>query len=138
MNLNIQPIMLDPADFTIGYDVIDKQHAEIIECINELYVLRFKGDTQIRHIVKKLKHHVESHFRFEEVLMDRCVNYTFRAEHLRDHREMAQTSFDLLKRYNRGEDVSEELQGFLFHLLSHHINKIDRSLVECCYKEKII
>jgi hemerythrin-like metal-binding protein len=68
------PILLNPDDFKIGFKVIDDQHADIVNCINELYIMRFNGELAIRPIITKLKKHINVHFNFEESLMLHC-NY---------------------------------------------------------------
>jgi hemerythrin len=133
ININ-PPIKLNPKDFKIGYDKIDQQHTEIIDAINELYVLRFNFSDEIHPVITKLKHHVDSHFRFEESLMEE-YSYERAEEHKAEHDHMALISTRLIARFQLGEDIVEELQDFLFLLLLHHINKADRDLVKHCKKK---
>ena len=130
MNLKISPpILLNVADFRLGYKPIDDQHAEIIHCINELYAKRFIGETgNLMPIIDRLNAHVSDHFKFEENMMRSC-DYPHLEPHLKDHAKLIVDSKDLIDRFLTGEEISEELQDFLFNMLRHHINNIDRRAV---------
>ena len=126
--MKISPLLLNPDDFRLGYHPIDEQHAQIIECINELYLARFSGELNIDHVVAKLDDHVDNHLKFEEEMMRSC-NYPWMLEHQLDHQKLIIASKDLIARARGGEDVSAELQDFLFSMLRSHFNSIDRKAV---------
>lgn len=130
MNLKISPpILLNADDFRLGYKPIDEQHAEIIHCINELYMKRFTGDTKdLTFVIDRLNDHVSEHFKFEENMMREC-SYPHITEHMIEHAKIKVDSKMLVKRFMTGDEISEELQEFLFNMLRHHINNIDRRAV---------
>lgn len=130
MNLQISPpILLDINDFRLGYKPIDDQHAEIIHCINELYAKRFIGETgNLTCIIQRLNAHVSNHFKFEENMMREC-SYPHIDPHIADHAKLVVESKKLIDRFMSGEEISEELQEFLFNMLRQHINNIDRRAV---------
>jgi hemerythrin-like metal-binding protein len=131
MNIS-PPILLNPDDFKIGFEIIDEHHAEIVECINELYMMRFNGCKTIRPIISKLRAHVNKHFKFEESLMQLC-NYPGLEAHSEEHDKLYRASIEFIRKFNIGEDVSEDLQKFLFEMLIHHVNKVDRAAMNYCF-----
>ena len=131
------PILLNPDDFKIGFKVIDDQHAEIVNCINELYMMRFNGEVSIRPIVTRLKKHINIHFNFEESLMLHC-NYPGYDQHKQEHQILNEKAMCLIRKFNNKEEVSEDIQNLLIELLITHVNKSDRIAMNYCYNHGLL
>ncbi len=111
--------------------VIDQQHKRIVEFINALDSLVGKPDAYlgVARILYDLVDYTESHFSFEEALMERA-GYKELDDHHQVHRQFTQRIESLLRSTEKGEDVAEALLQLLEKWLLHHILEEDRAYAD--------
>jgi hemerythrin len=111
--------------------VIDQQHKRIVEFINTLDTLVGKPDAYlgVARILYDLVDYTESHFSFEEALMERA-GYKELDDHHQVHRQFTQRIESLLRSTEKGEDVAEALLQLLEKWLLHHILEEDRAYAD--------
>jgi hemerythrin len=74
--------------FAFGIKLIDDQHKELVDLVNEMF-LHATGNDEQEHeyfssVIQKAVHYIKIHFATEEKLM-RGINYPDYAEHKRNH-----------------------------------------------------
>jgi hemerythrin len=119
------------AQLEIGIEVIDKQHRRIVEYINQLDDARSSGHPreEIGKVVSELVDYTLSHFAFEESMQEEA-GYPFIKAHKKVHDLFAQRVSEYQARFDRGEDVSKELNSLLVTWLFNHIKRDDADYVE--------
>jgi hemerythrin len=114
---------------SVGVEVIDKQHMRIVDYINELYdVIHSRSPDKkekIRLVLNDTIDYTESHFGFEEVLLEE-VGYTYLKAHKRVHQLFIRRILDYKTRLNAGEDIAQELLDTLGRWLLNHIKNEDK------------
>jgi hemerythrin len=70
-----------------------------------------------------------SHFAFEEGVME-SAGYMFAGPHKRVHELFTRKVAELQKRFNAGENVTDELHGLLSRWLFNHIRSEDHGYVD--------
>lgn len=109
-----------------GIDVIDSQHKRIVSYINALEEARAAKDrVRVGHIIEQLVDYTQSHFGFEESLMEEA-GYRFLKPHQKVHELFIRRVNGFTVRAAKGEDVSEELHTMLSTWLLNHIAHEDR------------
>lgn len=113
-------------DLNTGITVIDNQHKRIVEMINRLYVARHGsgGRPAVAAVIEELVDYTQSHFAFEETLME-DAGYPLSRAHKRVHELFIRRVNDYRLRFKAGEDVAEELQDLLARWLFNHIRNDD-------------
>lgn len=106
----------------LGSRVLDEQHRALINSINDLYEARFDGSSEDRiiSIVRRLIQQTVDHFSSEEQEMLK-IKFPEYEDHVNAHRMLLEDAEKYLDRFKEGEDISIELQQFLFDWLTHHI-----------------
>ena len=107
--------------FNTGIDVIDGQHRQLVEMINRLHQA---SSEQIRDVLLDLIDYTESHYAFEETLME-DAGYPFCKAHKRVHESFIKRVAGYKRRFDEGENIAEELTGVLSRWLVHHIKNDD-------------
>lgn len=115
----------------VGIEVIDQQHRRIVEYINQLDEARSSGHPreEIAWLINELVDYTISHFGFEESMQEEA-KYPFFKSHKKVHDLFAQRVADYQTRFNKGEDVSKELNSLLVTWLFNHIKRDDADYVE--------
>ena len=114
-------------ELATGIGVIDSQHKRIIHYINQLEDARALNDTElVREVLIHLTDYTLSHFAFEESLME-DAGYVGADIHAKTHDSFRDRINEYNKRFNAGEDVSEELSKLLNVWLIEHIASDDSS-----------
>ncbi|HYB49903.1 MAG TPA: bacteriohemerythrin [Burkholderiaceae bacterium] len=109
-----------------GIDVIDSQHRRIVSYINALEEARAAKDrTRVGHIIEQLVDYTQSHFGFEESLMEEA-GYRFLKPHQKVHELFIKRVNSFTVRAAKGEDISDELHTMLSTWLLNHIAHEDR------------
>ena len=104
-----------------GIEVIDSQHRRIVAYINALEDARIAKDrTRIGSIIEQLVDYTQSHFGFEESLMEEA-HYKFLKPHQKVHELFIRRVTGFTLRAAKGEDIAEELQKMLSTWLLNHI-----------------
>jgi hemerythrin len=128
--------------YSVGIAIIDNQHKRIIEYINELHQLSTYGaDTEsIQNIIFQLLEYTQSHFSFEENLMEEA-GYTSLEAHKEVHKAFTQRIDFFKERFESGENISKQLMTELQIWLINHIQHSDgdyKEVVANMLKEKKI
>lgn len=112
-----------------GIDVIDSQHRQIVVYINQLHDARLTHDRRnVELVLKALLDYTISHFGFEEALME-DAGYEFIRAHKKVHELFIKRIEEYQQRFNKGEDVQDELHSLLTRWLFNHIKHDDASYI---------
>lgn len=121
---------------SVGVDVIDQQHQELIKRINSLRdaMSQGKGRGEVAKTVDFLADYVVEHFDTEERYMAR-FDYAAAMHHKAEHRAFMEDFGKLKKQYDALESqgaitsfVTIDIQRRLVDWLINHIGKVDKSL----------
>lgn len=110
------------SDLNTGIEVIDKQHMQIVDYINELEGSHDRPTLQ--HILDELVNYTQSHFSFEESLQEEA-GYKMLKPHQKVHAMFIQRVSDYKQRFESGEDVADEINKLLSSWLVNHIKRDD-------------
>lgn len=117
------------SDLDTGIDVIDGQHRQIVNYINQLYDAQRGHDREaVRSVIESTIDYTVSHFGFEEALME-DAGYEFSRPHAKVHELFIRRVSDFRLRFDAGEDVGAELHGLLARWLFGHIRNDDAAYV---------
>lgn len=117
------------SDLDTGINVIDQQHRQIVEFINNLEgANRISDNSKIKEIVDACVAYTLSHFAFEESLQE-DAGYQYIKAHKRVHQLFTRKVAEYQERLNRGEDIGEELHNMLARWLLSHIKHDDADYV---------
>ena len=116
-------------DLNTGIDVIDTQHKQIVDYINQLYDARVRQDNDaVGDVIDATIDYTLSHFGFEETLMEEA-GYQFVGPHKKVHELFTKRVADMQMRFKAGEDISEEMHKLLARWLFSHIRGDDAAYV---------
>jgi hemerythrin len=122
------------SDLETGIEDIDNQHKRIVDYLNELNSANETGNRNAtKDVLNKLIDYTQTHFTFEESLLERA-NYPFLRAHKRVHDIFAQRIADFLKRADAGEDITPELLSMLKIWLVNHIKGDDADYADSVRK----
>ena len=122
----------DPA-FSVGIAVIDDQHKQMIEYINDLGTVSIYHDKEKVHtVLLALMDYSVSHLAFEESLMHEA-GYSKIEAHQQIHIAFMERIHFFKERYESGEDISKQLMLDLQMWLINHIQNDDTD-----YKEVVL
>lgn len=116
------------SELNTGIEAIDNQHRRIVELINQLHAAQSQGEAVVGEVIEGLVDYTVSHFAFEEALME-SAGYPFSRAHKRIHDLFIRRVSDYRTRYERGEDITEEVKGLLSRWLLSHILNEDENYV---------
>jgi len=117
-------------DLNTGIEEIDSQHKRIVEMINHLYDAEKKGDkNEIREVLVDLVDYTQSHFAFEETLME-DAGYRFSRAHKKVHELFIRRVEEYRMRFDAGENIVQELRDTLSRWLFRHIRSEDAAYAE--------
>jgi len=117
-------------DLEFGISVIDAQHKQIIDLINELDDLCQSGSAHnIQHVIEGLLKYTETHFDFEEELQEKA-EYPYSKAHRRIDDNFRKKIASFRERSSNGEDVARELLTLLNVWFISHIKSEDLDYVE--------
>jgi len=106
---------------SVGVDVIDDQHKQLLKMINHLYMIEDSSRrAEIKQILDELVNYTLSHFAFEEGVMEEA-NYPLLRPHKRVHDLFVKRVSEFYERFNKGEDVLIELRQIVSRWLLNHI-----------------
>lgn len=115
----------------IGVEVIDQQHRRIVEYINQLEDALGNGVSrqELGRLIHDLVDYTVSHFGFEESLQEEA-GYPFLKAHKRVHELFTRRVAEFQDRFDKGEEIAEELNGLLVSWLFNHIKGDDGDYAE--------
>jgi hemerythrin len=109
--------------YSVHIPQIDGQHQQLVVLINELHaaMLQGTGNNALGHILDELVRYAQSHFAFEEALLQER-GYSALAAHRAEHQRLTQQVLDLQARFRSGKVVmSVPVMQFLKEWLASHI-----------------
>jgi hemerythrin-like metal-binding protein len=115
---------------SVGVRDIDDQHRALVDILNRLgdVVQGEQPEWDESAVLDELVRYTETHFRFEETLMQK-VGYAQAAVHEQQHQDLVRQVLDMASRLTRGDHPeAEELVVFLRDWLTAHIMGTDREL----------
>mgnify|MGYP001766199425 CR=1 FL=1 len=116
-------------DLDTGIEVIDHQHRQIVDFINQLEVVNTTHDkAKLKEVVDACVDYTLSHFAFEESLQEEA-GYKYCKPHKKVHELFTRKVAEYQQRVDLGEDVGNELHGMLARWLVNHIKRDDADYV---------
>lgn len=116
-----------------GNEMIDSQHKELIEKINDLLKAceSNQGKEEVIKTVDYLKQYVEFHFGQEEAFQEE-IGYPGIEDHKKKHAEFKETvnALELMAEKGISEDFTKLVQSQVIDWLYYHIKGFDRSVAE--------
>ena len=116
-----------PAGLKLGTDIIDRQHAQFYALMNKL-IEADAADvdrSMLNGIIGELADYVQSHFRTEEELMERC-GYPHLEEHQLQHAKFAFRVEDFHRKFTAGEiGIEDEILAYMVEWFADHIRQED-------------
>jgi hemerythrin len=112
----------------IGIDVIDNQHRQLVDYINELEGVARDDRASVLAILHKLIDYTISHFAFEESLQNEA-GYIFAAPHKGMHDKFIHEINWYRDRHYAGELIADKLHQMLCTWMVRHIQCDDRDYV---------
>ena len=133
-------IIVWQANYDTGIAVIDAQHRELGDLINELYrACRSGGDdvgVAFKDAMGRMVEYVKKHFKFEHDLMQR-IHYPGYHEHVREHEKLIKEILDAAKDFNEGKRfVPHNFVRLLRDWILSHIAVVDREYVMYIHDQK--
>jgi len=115
----------------IGSDVIDADHRQIIELIDELrrYFLVADPGESAGTIMARLVTYTKEHFAREEALMAACPDYTNIEAHKSAHGHFIATINKNISIFEISGEISADMPAFLYKWWVNHINGTDRKFI---------
>ncbi len=117
---------------SVGHDLIDEQHQELIRQINLLLDAcnQGKGAQTVSQIVAFLEDYVVNHFGMEEEQM-RIHNYPGYEKHKQQHTQFVESFLELkaqMEREGTGPHTAIQINQIIVDWLIQHITKVDKAL----------
>lgn len=113
--------------FSVGCELIDKQHKNLCNLINKLYdaFVQAKANNVINDILQEMADYTVYHFRTEEELFEK-YDYYDKENHKNEHNHFVEKVEEFMEKLKKGEvSVSYEVMTFLKDWLTNHILKSD-------------
>jgi hemerythrin len=116
--------------YSVGIELIDDQHKELVRMTNELSLGCQKGGSEAEiyfmKVIQGAVKYVKTHFTTEEIIMDR-LKYPEYLEHKKEHEEfVAEVLRDVKAFESGGKLVPLEFAQFLQKWVLNHIAKSDK------------
>ena len=126
-----------PKVLQLGHPAIDTQHEVLYVIYQELNhaIDRGEGHFELADVFAMLATYVDSHFSFEETLMD-ATRFSGEVHHVEEHQQLARQTQALGDRLVAARSDEERIQiardtsTFLHQWLIHHISVVDRKLCQ--------
>ena len=123
-------------EYNLGISVIDIQHKQFLELMNQAYDAFYKKQTnaELEILIENIRDYTLLHFGTEEKYFD-LFNYENKKEHIARHLELKERFMSLMKEFQvKGGNMIPELIDFLEDWLVVHLNYEDKKYVKC-FKE---
>jgi hemerythrin len=116
-------------DLDTGIEIIDQQHRQLVDFINDLEIAHANNDRNgVGLVLDALVDYTMSHFAFEESLQEEA-GYQFCKPHKRVHELFVRRAVEYVDRFRKGEDITDELHTLLSSWLIKHIRRDDADYV---------
>jgi len=116
-------------EYSVGNDLMDKQHQAIIEMINKMHEAMQvgKGGIEAGNIITEMIDYSVMHFAAEEELM-RSLHYSGLNSHMKEHNAFMIKAADFQKQIDSGSfSLSMDIITFLRDWLTNHILVNDKA-----------
>ncbi|MDH5572089.1 MAG: bacteriohemerythrin [Gammaproteobacteria bacterium] len=114
------------SSLSIGIDIIDEQHKQIVDYINKLDTAIKEHDNHaVKYVLDELVNYTRSHFYFEESLMEKG-NYPHFAAHKQVHESFTNRINEYVEKFEHGAEVGRKLLPILRIWLTSHIKRDDK------------
>ena len=110
--------------YSVGNEVLDSQHKELIELVNEV-----NGDADLAEVLEGLRHYREVHFRTEEDLLQ-AADYPDLEEHRKFHDAFRSWLDGVMAAHRTGHDddaVRWNVHHYLCVWLANHLLVHDKA-----------
>ncbi|MCK9284886.1 MAG: bacteriohemerythrin [Rhodocyclaceae bacterium] len=109
------------SEYSVGIALIDRQHQEILNYINQLTASLNARDrwTVTHHLLTQIEDFMRTHFAVEEALLE-IVGYPAEEAHVASHGKMKAHMAELERRSIK-EDITEELIAYLCQWFIQHV-----------------
>ena len=117
--------------YSVGYNVIDNQHKELVGMINNLYAsfTEGKADEIVEDILKEMIKYTDYHFKMEEKYFDK-YNYSDTKLHKEQHNDFIVKVTSFYREFNNGSvTITYDIMNFLREWLLTHIQGSDKKYV---------
>ena len=125
--------------YSVGFELFDSQHKQLIEMINELYASFLSGEAHKKaaEIVSEMVKYTDYHFKSEEKYFDK-YHYPFTEEHKEIHKSFVNKAVELKEGLESGKvTVSYDIMNFLRQWLIEHIMGEDKKYTTFFKENKI-
>ena len=113
--------------FSVGVDLIDKQHQELFGFINAFHEDR----ANLEHTIEDLLSYIDFHFKTEEKYFKE-FGYEKTEEHEDQHKFYEDKVRAFFKQFLQGNtSISEEVENFVRDWIVHHIKTVDKEYTKC-------
>jgi len=113
-------------EYSVGHDVVDKQHQQIFTMINELHtaIPLHEEITIIKKVLEEMADYIEYHFDTEKSYLQEMPEF---AGHEKLHWEFTQKTLQFATEYYRHprKELLYDIVSFLAYWLKDHIKRID-------------
>ena len=127
------PLFTWTDDLSVGIRVIDSQHQELFQIMNDLHEAMMKGEgaAVVGTTTDRLAHYTAKHFSTEERYFDR-FGYSRAPSHKLEHSKFIQKIAGFRQDLAQGRVlISVEMMAFLKDWLVNHIKGNDRQYISC-------
>lgn len=111
------------SEYSVGNDLMDKQHQVLIEMINKMHdaMKAGKGSAEAGVIATEMIEYSKMHFTAEEELMKK-FQFPAISEHIKEHKAFMEKASVFQKEINKGSfTLSMDITTFLRDWLTNHI-----------------
>ncbi|HOV03151.1 MAG TPA: bacteriohemerythrin [Hyphomicrobiales bacterium] len=116
------------SEFSVGIEIIDKQHMILVRAINLLAMAVERNGSQelMSEIFHTLVDYTNTHFAYEEELFD-YYGYPQTDKHKQEHKALLEKVLAFKRQWESGQaDLGPEVLKFLVDWLRHHILGSDK------------
>lgn len=117
-------------EMSVDNEVIDLQHQELFDKINELLSAMINGtaEDEVEDMVHFFKQYMEEHLRYEENFLG-DIGYPHTAEHTAEHAKFVEKYYEFKRKLDDSVDKSAmvmEIENFMGKWLVEHIQVEDQ------------
>lgn len=126
-------------DLSVNINSIDDQHKTLVNLINDLYksINTGLGTSSSMEILNELINYTQSHFSYEESLLQKCKYPDFN-QHKQIHEKLIDTVVKLKNDFNSGNaSFNRDLMNFLKSWITNHILETDKKYISHMKSHKI-
>jgi hemerythrin len=118
-------------EMLIGDELIDNQHKNLVNFINEFYsrienLIDNEDPGYFRRIEENLFDYIMLHFKTEEKYMETIeIDPELLEKHLLEHKRFKDHLYEIMKKFDKGDNIYEEICLFLVTWVENHVRNVD-------------